>query len=102
MKAASVKTPVPGRSPVFIALAMRWEVIQLVRAEQGLRSRLVASCAFKCSTLLIIWDGWNLSKTYSFHYKVSAEVGVESKRVAQPPHIKGISMRWLAVPTPSQ
>ena len=81
---------------------MRWEllpqVIELVRVEQGLRSRLVASCAFKCSTLLIIWDGWNLSKTYSFHYKVSAEVGVESKPLATASSHKG-HQHEEAVPT---
>ena len=60
---------------------------------------MVASCAFKCFIFLIIWDVWNLPKTYSFHCKVSAGVAVESKVTPmgwpQPPHRKDISMRWL-------
>lgn len=49
-------------------------------------------------------DDRNLSQTYSFHYKVSAEVGVELKGTPMgwppPPHIKVTSMRWPFLPIP--
>lgn len=38
----------------------------------------------KCFMLLIIWDDWHLSKTYSFHYKVSTAEVVWSPRVGTP------------------